>query len=174
MLLIKIAILANLLTIFVQDIRDRAVHWFLFPGLTALLMLLNLKQHDPFSETWPTVLFNFGFLALQFLCVTAYFSFKRSQWMNITESLLGWGDILFLCSIAFYLSFVNFLCFFITSLLTVLACWPVWQAFSKNKSEHIPLAGLQALLFMIFVAASWWIKPADLTKDNWWLHLVNP
>ncbi|MDB5124742.1 MAG: hypothetical protein JWP94_2871 [Mucilaginibacter sp.] len=136
-------------------------------------MFLNLKRYSSFSETWQPVLFNIGFLMLQLLLVSIYFSAKQSRWINITAGLLGWGDILFLCSIAFYLSFVNFLFFFIISLLCVLAGWAGWQAVSQNKGKQIPLAGLQALLFMLFIAADWWIKPVNLSKDDWWFHLIN-
>lgn len=161
MVFVKIAILALLLLIFAQDLRSRSVYWFLFPVLTALFMLLTFSH----AYAWPTVLINIGFLLLQFLLVSVYFSVKRGRRVNITAGLLGWGDLLFLLSIAFYLSVLNFLFFYIASLLFVLL-------FAAKRYKHIPLAGLQALLFLIFLATDWWVKPFNATSDGWLLQLI--
>jgi hypothetical protein len=173
MVLVKIAILALLALIFFQDIRSRSVLWVLFPVLVVLLMILNFAQHRLFADARYTVLINIGFLSLQFLIVSAYFSIKNGHWINITADLLGWGDILFLLSIAFYLSVLNFLLFYIVSLVGVLLSWLAWLALSPGKDKHIPLAGLQALLFGLFLTTAWWIKPVNLTSDDWLLQLIN-
>ncbi|MFI5161952.1 MAG: hypothetical protein ACHQHN_11780 [Sphingobacteriales bacterium] len=51
----------------------------------------------------------------------------------------------------------------------ILVCWRVFS----NKDKYIPLAGLQALLFAFFLSTAWWIKPMNITSDNWLLHLIN-
>ena len=90
----------------------------------------------------------------------------------ITTNLLGWGDILFLLSISFYLSVLNFLFFYIVSLVGALLIWVTWQAVSKEKNKQIPLAGLQALIFTVFLAGDWWFNSFTLTDDAWLLHLI--
>jgi hypothetical protein len=153
--------------IFAQDLRSRSVYWFLFPCLTVLFLVLTLSHF-----AWQPLLINMGFLILQFLLLTAYFSLKNSQWTNITAGMIGWGDILFLLSAAFYLSVLNFLFFYLASLVCALFLWVAWQAVSAKKDKHIPLAGLQALLLGFFLTAGWWIKPVDLTNDDWLLQLI--
>jgi hypothetical protein len=171
-LFIKILILAVLLLIFIQDIRSRSVYWFLCPVLAALFVIMHLLQHRLFAESWQTVLINTAFLALQFSIVSLYFSLKNRRWVNIATSLLGWGDILFLICLAFYLSVLNFLFFYIVSLMVVLLAWTLWQIITKEKSKQIPLAGLQAVVFLVFLTCDWWFKLIDPTNDAWLARLI--
>jgi hypothetical protein len=173
-LLIKIAIQILLTLMFIQDMRSRSVYWVLFPVLGLLFIVLSLQQHHLYTDLLQPTLINMGFLLLQFLLVSAYFSVKNSGWTNITASMLGWGDILFLLSIAFYLSVLNFLFFYIASLVIILLYWLSLRAFSAKKNKHIPLAGLQALLFAVFLTTDWWIKPVNITSDDWLLRIITP
>jgi hypothetical protein len=169
---LKIFTLAILLVILVQDLKSRAVYWILFPVLIIVLLLLNYFQYRSLSAIWQPVLINMGFLLLQLILVSAYFSIKHGRWINITDSLLGLGDILFLLSVASYLSAVNFLFFYVVSLILILFGWLVWQPQTGKKDKTIPLAGMQALLFMLFLAAGWGLKLVDLTQDTWLLNLI--
>jgi hypothetical protein len=171
-LFLRILILFVLSLIFLQDIGKKSVYWFLFPVLTMLFCLMHFLGHRLFVDTWQPVLINIIFLVFQFLIVTTYFSIKNRHWVNISTGLLGWGDMLFLLSIAFYLSAFNFLLFYIVSLISVLLIWLFWQLISKEKDKQIPLAGLQAFIFIVFLAGDWWCKFFDLTNDAWLLNLV--
>ena len=172
MLFVKIIVLAILILIFVQDVRNRSVYWFLFPVLVVLFVIVHSLQHHLFAENWQAVLVNIGFLVVQYLIVSVYFSIKSKQWVNITDNLLGWGDILFLLCITVYLSALNFLLFYVTSLIISLLIWLIWQLISKKKNKQIPLAGLQALIFTVFLAVDWWFRSFDLTNDTWLLSLI--
>jgi hypothetical protein len=171
-LVIKLLILLNLVLIFIQDLKSRSVYWFLFPVLIILFILLNILQQHLFTENWQAVSINVSFLLLQFLLVSLYFSIKNRGWVSLTTNLLGWGDILFLLSIAFYLSVLNFLFFYVVSLPAVLMIWLLWLLISKEKNKQIPLAGLQALIFTVFLASDWWLKFIYLTNDTWLLDLI--
>lgn len=172
MLLLKLFIEAVLLLVFVQDMRDRSVYGFLFPVLMLLFLGLQLLQGNTLMGIGQSVGINIGFFAIQFFIVSAYFSVKHKKWTNLTAGLLGWGDVLFLLALCFYLSVLNFLFFYITSLVLVLVIWLVWQFFAKETSKQVPLAGLQALLFAVFSAACWWIWPLNLTSDDWLLKVM--
>ncbi|MFI5137045.1 MAG: hypothetical protein ACHQIM_04405 [Sphingobacteriales bacterium] len=172
MLFSEIVIIGVLLLIFIQDIRRRSVYWVLFPILAGVFILLHIVQHHLFTDVWQAVLINSAFLIIQFLVVLVYFSIKNKHWVNITEGLLGWGDILLLLSLAFYLSALNFLLFYISSLIVSLLIWLFWQLLSKEKNKHIPLAGFQSLIFTVFLAGDWWFKYFDLTNDSWLLYLI--
>jgi hypothetical protein len=171
-LFLRLLILAVLLLVFVQDIRNRSVYWVLFPVLAVLLVLLHSLPHHLLADIWQPVSINIVFLLFQFLIISVYFSIKNRRWINITDGLLGWGDILLLLSIAFYLSALNFLLFYIVSLTISLLIWLFWQVISEEKNKQIPLAGFQALIFTVFLAGDWWFKYFDLTDDARWLHLI--
>lgn len=158
--------------IFFQDVKSCSVYWIFFPVLTGLFLLLHYTEHNSQSWTWGSAGFNIAFFVAQLVLVTIYFSVRNRKWTNITAELLGLGDVLFILSIAFYLSIFNFLFFYIASLIVVLVCWLVWQLASPLKSRHIPLAGLQALLFALFLLGDWWLGFWRLTDDGWILNLI--
>lgn len=158
--------------IFFQDVKSRSVHWVLFPVLTGLLLLLHYFDTNGSLLSWQSVIFNIAFFVGQIVLVTAYFSVKNRKLTNITNELLGIGDVLFILSITCYLSIFNFLFFYIASLVIVLIVWLAWQMVSANKSKHIPLAGLQAILFAAFLICSWSLKTLTLTDDIWILNLI--
>jgi len=172
-LLIQIIALVVLLLIFVQDMRSRSVHWVLFPVLIASFIAMRFMQQQAFEAIWQPVLINILFLVFQLLAVSAYFSLKERKLVNITSGILGWGDILFLLSTAFYLPVVNFLFFYIASLTVIVLTWLSWQLISKEKVKYIPLAGLQALLFAIFFSFNLYFTSVNLNSDDWLLNLIN-
>lgn len=172
MLVIKLFIEAVLLVIFLQDIRERAVYWILFPVLALLFLGLRLLEHEVIAVVCRQMLVNIGFLAVQVMVVSAYFSLRRRQWTNITINMLGWGDLLFLLTLCFYLSVLNFLAFYIASLIIVLGTWITWQMIAGKVDKEVPLAGLQALLLAVALGVSWWICPVNLTDDDWLLRVM--
>jgi hypothetical protein len=172
MLLTRILILLVLLVIFAQDIKSRSVYWIVFPLLLVLFIVSDLVSHKSTTDLLPSVLLNLGFLVLQLLLITCWFSLKEKRWINVSANLLGWGDILFLVSISFYLSFVNFLFFHIASLFAALTGWLTWQLFANEKSKHVPLAGMQALALAVFLSGDWWLLHVDVTKDTWLIHFL--
>jgi hypothetical protein len=151
--------------IFVQDLRSRSVHWFLFPLLAITLLLHNLGMQGA-ADTWPSVLVNIGFLVIQFFLVCAWFTLRNGKWTNITVELLGWGDVLFLLSAALGLSVFSFLLFYILSLTVICIYWLLIKALG-NSNKQVPLAGLQALLLSIFLSGDWWLFQIGLTGDDW-------
>ena len=171
MLIIQISILVILATVFVQDLLSRSVYWILFPLLGILYFSLRLSNQSVMS-IFQSGAINIGFLAIQLLCVSAYFIIKSRRLINITNQLLGWGDILFLISTAVYLSVFNFLFFYIASLICILFFWLNWQLLVNIKNKYIPLAGLQAIILFIALIADWWFVHIDLTSDYWLLKFV--
>jgi hypothetical protein len=168
----RIIIAFTLLFIFIQDVKSRAVYWVLFPILTIALAVAYFFQYNNLSGLWYSALINIGFLLLQLLLVSAYFSLRNRKVVNVTKGLIGWGDILFLLGISVYLSVLNFLFFYIISLIIVLIFWSIRQRLSVSKSKEIPLAGIQALLFFFFLLGDWWLKAFSVADDTWLLNLI--
>jgi hypothetical protein len=171
--LLKVFILVVLAMIFVQDLRSRSVYWFWFPVLLVLFIAAGILQYRSFTAIGETAFINCVFLALQFLLVSLYFSLKNRKWVNVTTGLLGWGDILLLLSVAFYLSVLNFLLFYMVSLIGALLTWLIWQAIADQKDKHIPLAGLQAIFLGAFLTVDWFRIHLNLTDDAWISNLMH-
>jgi hypothetical protein len=173
-LILRLALLLVLLFIFLQDMWFRAVHWALFASLAAGLASLQYWGQPGLAIVIRQALSNLGFLILVLSLVTLYFSMKKGKLVRLTDELMGWGDILFLTAIAFYLSPLNYILFFILSMPLALLLWLLWQSVSKNKNKHIPLAGFQSILFIVFLAGDWWYFHRNITDDNWLLLYLIP
>jgi hypothetical protein len=171
-LLLKILVFITLFVIFIQDLKSRAVYWVVFPILLVLLGVLHYIKYDTFFTVWRPALINLGFLTLQILLVSVYFSIKSKRLVNTIDGLLGLGDILFLLSVTVYLSVLNFLFFYVVSLVLVLLAWLLWQSRSIKTRKEIPLAGMQALILIVFLSCDWWLKMFDLTDDTWLINLI--
>jgi len=172
-LIIQTLIVFVLVAIFVQDLKSRAVYWFWFPVLVCLFSIDGyFVRHQLIRMQWLSASIDLLFIGAQLLLVSLYFSIKQRQWVNISRELLGWGDILFLVSIAFYFSILNYLLFYISSLIIICVFVLLCRIFSVKNNQQIPLAGLQALILIVFLVVQLLDKNIDLTSDNWLLHYL--
>ena len=173
MWLIQAIILVVLLLIFVQDMQKRSVYWWFFPVLLVSFFAWGLFHHQSIAELCLVALINICFLTLQFLLTSLYFSIKYKRVTNLVNGFIGWGDILFLVCISFYLSVLNLVLFYIISLLAIVAFQLLLLTMQVKKDKRVPLAGLQAFLLACFLVMDWWFVPLNLTNDNWLLSLLN-
>lgn len=164
MLIVTLLILLLLIGLFVQDMVSRSVYWITFPILTILYILSHILAKQQLIQWLPGTFKNVVFLTLQFAVIWIYFSIKARRPVNITAGLIGWGDILFLVSLAFYLSLLNFIIFYLSSLMVVLLTVFVRSFFLSDKK--IPLAGLQALIFALFLTCNCLFFHWNLMSDD--------
>jgi hypothetical protein len=172
-LLVKLISIIILLIIFAEDMRCRSVHWFWFPLLAVLLIALNHLEDQTTSQMLTSSSLNVAFLLVQLLLVTIYFSVKRGKMINITKGLLGWGDILFIVTMALYFPFINFIFFHVISLIVVLISWLIYIKLNSKRHHHVPLAGLQAVSFALLLLISCWNPAMKLTNDDLLFKLIN-
>jgi hypothetical protein len=172
-MLAKLVLITCLLLIFYQDLRYRAVYWILFPMVLIALLVLVAQQQPQWKELLFNSSYNLAFLLLQFLLLFLYFSLKMRRWVNLTQGYLGWGDILFLLCIAFYLSPANYFLFYLISLLLIVFTTLLIVAFKAKKQIQIPLAGLQSMFFVLLLLADWNSGLIDMTNDYWLLTYLN-
>lgn len=133
-----------LLKIAQEDWKERAVRFYWFITLFILLAWVNMEKIG--VSTFLTQYFrNVIFIAVQLLLVNLYFCLRHRRMFWIFDRYLGWGDVVFLLSIAGAWNLGGFLLFFIGSLLLILIFALVYL---QKQQRSIPLAGLQALLFM--------------------------
>ncbi len=165
MLFIKILVVLLCLGIFWEDLKTRAVHWYLFPAVAGTLFYLSYKQSG-IESVW-NLTYNLVFIVLQLFALTAYFSIKFVRPVNIFKNFIGAGDVLFFIAVACYLPLVNFVIFYIISLIIVLLLWTFFKVISRLKSEYIPLAGLQAMLFAVILGIQMFSPAFNLANDSW-------
>jgi len=118
------------------------------------------------EELLITVAINLFFLIIQFLFIALYFSLRRGRYTPVMDHMIGWGDALFLTSIAFIIPPLTYIFFYVTSLFLVLAGWLCYRYFSRGKDRHIPLAGLQALLMLFFISGDWLFRVYNMYNEN--------
>lgn len=151
-----------------QDFKYRMVYAFLFPLLAALFVLLRWMGQESLTAIFRESARALFFLGSQLLLLTLYFSLRSKRWVLISDQLLAWGDILLLAVIGCYLSFLNYIFFYLLSAMATLLCWTVWQAGRKKPAAGIPLAGFQALFFAAAFIYSC-IFPSFRLQDDYWI-----
>ena len=161
-MLLEISIIFLLFTIVIQDWKDRAVYWFIFPILacTGILKASVSPGLDQYLiSNW---LISLSFLTINTVILIFYLSIKNKKFVNIT-TYIGLGDLLFFITLIFFGTFIHFILFYTGSLAVSLIIWLTVKKYAKH--EHIPLAGLQALC-LIFVWICILITKYDTYQDE--------
>lgn len=171
LLAIYIITISLLGVIFIQDMMYHAVTWYLFPVLMAGLLSLRLLSGESFTTIGQSSLVNFAVVCMVLLMLTLYLLLRKGRILNITKEHLGIGDILFFGVVGCYLSVLNFMLFFNISLVCAVLLYLLLKVITKSK--HIPLAGFQSLVFIVFLVGDRWYFHYHITDDTWLLRLYN-
>ena len=129
------------------------------------MLLINALYLHPVKRVLTYFLFNSGFVAFQLLMMMGYFTLKNRKWTNIINTYIGIGDILFFLILSLAFSPVNFIIFFLGSLLLTIGGYSIYKIFKSNVNTEIPLAGTMAIILMICVIYSCW-KTLKLYDDG--------
>lgn len=155
-----------------QDFRYRAISWITIPLLFSAFSIHSIFATD-FNNFLQSFFFNAGFIFIQLLVVTAWFSLKSRAIINITIKYIGWGDILFFLVAAAVFSPVNFILFYLLSIFSTLV-YAIGFRFLKRSTgienlpngSQIPLAGAMALLLFVFYSLGSFSHVIDLQSDH--------
>lgn len=162
---LNIAILLFLLVIMYEDFKNRTIHTFL-PFLLFICLVAKYYTSANLGNHIQTIGINIVFLIIQILLAMLFFTIKEKKMVNIFESYLGVGDILFLLSLSPAFSTINFIIFYTIS-LAIIAILYLVAATTKwvNRNHQIPLAGLQAILFIVVLCTEFYSKQFRLGID---------
>jgi hypothetical protein len=167
-LLLHISLLLLLGFVAWQDYKYRGISWMVFP-----LMLGIVVADVWFGSKWESIfiywLANLSFVVLMLVGVTFYFSVKNKRLVNIADTYLGWGDILFFIFLALFFSPLNFMIFLIISLLFVLILVLVY----KKIAQNIPLAGIQSTLLLLVLLSREFGLQIDPMDDLWFIQMLS-
>lgn len=171
MFILQAGILIALLGMAYQDFRHRGIYWWMFP-IVSILLTWNTLQLVSLETMVNAIIKSSLFLAIQLIILTAYLSIKQKQLVNILTGSFGLGDLLFLVALTMGLSFLNYVAFYIISLLLVI----IFSLFTIKRSNmegyKIPLAGYQAIFFAILLMMEWLVPTRLLYADDFLTHLL--
>ena len=118
-IIVFIALLISLALIAVEDFQIRTIKvWKLI--ICSFFSTLYSFTDVQFFQIWKQFLFNLLFLIIQLLLVMLYFALKKRRLVNILDTYIGLGDMLFFALVALLFVFEWFVIFYFGSLLIVL------------------------------------------------------
>lgn len=122
------------------DFRYRALPVYLIVSAIILSFLFSVtNNHLPSVLKYSAE--NLLLLILQLGLTALYFSLRKRKFINIFESYLGTGDLVFFLVLVFCFSPLNFILFLIVSgFITILGY------IGANRKTLIPLAGCQSIV----------------------------
>lgn len=160
----KLAVMICLCVVAFQDFRHRAVSWLLIPVLFFGFVFIAI-QITVWEDYWKELVFNSCFVLVQLVLLTMYMSVKNKKLVNIVNSFLGIGDILFFIVLAAAFSPFNFVTFYLVSTILTLLGYGIFVFVKKVKTE-IPLAGAMASMLLVLMILNFCMPNMNLHSDN--------
>jgi hypothetical protein len=157
----------------VQDLRAREISWCLIPLLLAGFFLRGGILLPEISVLFKYFLVNLGFVVLQLVVLSVIISIKNKRVVNIINTYLGLGDILFFVVLCGAFSPLNFITFYVGSIILTLISIIVYNKITSTKVREIPLAGSLSLAMGISTFISVLNSPVNLLNDSFILHFIS-
>ncbi len=148
--------LCCLMAIIAQDFRERKVYLFLLIGLAIVMALFYYLKSDTLVYL-SNISMNLTVLVVLMGILFLYSKFKLKQTLS---TALGLGDVLFFTVIAISFPVATFIIVFTCSLIFSLILYLLLKPTLSKKS--VPLAGLQALFFLLIFSFNWMFHFTDL------------
>lgn len=170
-LLIDIVLVVLLAIVVVQDLKQREISWLLIPILFGCFWAKGFLLISS-GELIRNSLLNICFIVLQLLVLTVYISLKNKKIINVINSYLGLGDVLFFVVICVAFSSVNFILFYVISLFFTLGGFIIYNLFVTKTTKEIPLAGAMAMVMITLILLNQWMPQFDFYNDNYLTGLL--
>lgn len=173
LIIINSCLILFLLLISFQDFKQREISWILIP-LIFLALIFKATQSITIGNLINNTLLNLAFITLQLLLLTIYMSIKNKKMVNILQQHIGLGDLLFFVVLCLAFSPVNFIVFYILSLIATLAgCIIYVTVFSKKAMDEIPLAGGMASVLVIILLINKMVTHLNFYDDSNVLNIIS-
>jgi hypothetical protein len=130
--------------VFLQDLKERAVSVLLFIAL----FVLACSKYFLLNIGYKALILNSAFILFQVLVILLYCKLKHKE-INIFK-FIGPGDLLCWGVLVWLFTPLNFLVFFVISLITSFMLFELLKAFQQNLLlKSVPLAGFQCLMLIL-------------------------
>ena len=164
-ILLTIAIIICLAIITYQDFKERQISWLTIPTLIILFSVEAFVELTSFKNYLIDVGLNLTFIAMQMVILFIYFSIRAGKLINLINTKIGIGDVLFFGALAFSFSPVNFILFYVVSLSIITISFLFIRVLFRNISPEIPLAGAMAALLIVIYITSFFISSFKPLSD---------
>lgn len=144
MIIVVFAIIALLAVVLFQDMKHRAIWWFLPPLVFAGGIVLQYPNFHFFDQLY-SLLFIGALMA--FLYVYIYFRFGN---FDVFKSYFGIGDLLLLVAFVPFFKFTDYIFFFTFATLASLVLHGVVSLIRKQQS--VPYAGYVSLALIGYLS----------------------
>ncbi len=143
----------GLAVLFVQDWRSRTVDFLLFPYLGVVFL-----SHRFLTDSWVTVIgataINLFLIGGFIVAIAIYLKVRFKASISELFTYLGPGDLLFWMVVSMYLPDVEFVIYFIGSLVFALLIFGMVRLLQNSRVRLVPLAGLQAGYLLVWIIGS--------------------
>jgi hypothetical protein len=150
-----------------QDFKQRQISWFFIPLLLAGFIYKAFYTNNGVGVNG--LLVNVGFVLLQLTVLTIYMSVKNKKMVNIINSYLGIGDVLFFIVLCGAFSPINFLVFYLCSIVLTLIGYLLYNIMIKGSQKEIPLAGAMASGMILLMIANIFLPKMNLYSDDFFI-----
>ena len=133
-----------LLFVLYYDVKQRMIHVILPVLIFGIATLIN---YFSINLTLSSIIYNMGFILVNILGLTLYFSLKAKGFINPIDNSIGLGDVVFFFAITPLFNFKAFILFFISGLFFSLLVYTITLMFKNVKT--IPLAGYLSLFLVM-------------------------
>lgn len=131
-----------------QDFRYRAVSVIVLALLFITYMVSGLQQLT-LRELMMNTGVNVLIVVIELSVLVLFYFFKEGRLSSLTCNKLGWGDIVFFFILCVLFSPLNFILFYVLSLILVLAGTGLYRAIGRVSSPTVPLAGGMAVVLLL-------------------------
>jgi hypothetical protein len=152
----SVLLITIFLILFIQDFRHRHVSGYLILCLILLFGGFSFYMGSDFGSYLNLLCINFSLLLFVTSMVLFYFCVLRRYSIKEITRLIGKGDVLFIFTLLFIFSPVNFILFNIISYIVSLLYFTAIRLIKKEKEIQIPLAGIMSVLLIPIVILSWY------------------
>jgi hypothetical protein len=130
-----------------QDFSERQISWPTLPALFVLFFIEAVTIKST-SLVLTSIAFNLMFIVLQMILLSLWMSLRLKKWTNIIDVYLGLGDLLFFVVLSCIFEPLNFIIFYLSSLMLTLLGYACYRLLQKNGTPEIPLAGSMAIVLI--------------------------
>lgn len=170
--LFTISEIALLLILAYQDFKDRSISSI---ALLVLFVLFSIQSILTNSLTQAGIYFGINLFIpfIQLAGLTLYAAIKNKRFVNIIDTQIGLGDILFFVLLCTVFSPANFFPFYIGSLLVAVILFFILKKLKLSDTNEVPLAGVMSVMLIIVIAVKTMTPAIDLYNDYWVLKYFN-
>lgn len=136
--------------IFYQDIKERAVWWFLFP---VFLLTSGFLHYFKSLNSLFLITVGLNFLIMSIILAISYIYAQLKLRVKFFDEAFGIGDLLFFLGLSLAFPTITFVIVLVFSLLFSLGLHLLLS--KKSIYKTVPLAGYASLFLMLIYTAHW-------------------